>query len=96
LSSELTHIGIIYSRWSLWFEKLGLPLRTDQTPSERADLFGKAIPGASPLGWSIAKALQDERFGGKEVEESELREIWRETRLVLWTTWLKKKIGLKV
>jgi transglutaminase-like putative cysteine protease len=92
---DLTPIGRIYSRWSVWLSRLGISLNLAQTPFERALNFGSRYPDASPSGWHIAKAYVEERFGHGPSEDVELKETWSELRPYLWIEWIRKKLGLR-
>ena len=91
-----TPTGKIYSRWSVWLRRLGIPMNFFQTPNERAMAFGEHYPAASTLGWKIADSYVQERFGGVSLEHDAVKETWHDLRLYLWIEWIRKKIGLKV
>ena len=93
---DLTPIGKIYSRWSVWLRRLGIPMNLFQTPNERAMAFGEQYPPASTLGWKIVDSYVQERFGGASLEHDVVKETWHDLRLYLWIEWIRKKIGLKV
>lgn len=92
---DLTPIGKIYSRWSVWLRRLGISMNFFQTPNERAMAFGEQYPPASTLGWKIVDSYVQERFGGVNLEHDALKSTWRELRHYLWIEWIRKKIGLK-
>jgi transglutaminase-like putative cysteine protease len=91
---DLTPIGRVYSRWSVWIGRLGVSLNLAQTPYERATTFGSKYPAASKSGWHIVKSYVQERFSSDQSEADELKDIWRELRPYLWIEWMRKKLGL--
>ncbi|MGA9531781.1 MAG: transglutaminase domain-containing protein, partial [Anaerolineales bacterium] len=54
-----------YLRWVGWWPRLGLQPSADQTPAERAKLFGDAFPSMAAGGRDIAAGYASERFGGE-------------------------------
>jgi transglutaminase-like putative cysteine protease len=93
---DLTPTGKIYSRWSVWLRRLGIPMNFFQTPNERAMAFGEQYPPASTLGWKIVDSYVQERFGGVSLEHDAVKETWHDLRPYLWIEWIRKKIGLKL
>ena len=92
---EITEIGKIYSRWSLWLGRLGIELTITQTPHERALAFASAYPQASARGWIIVQSYVHERFGKGPKDASSTREAWSKLRPFLLSEWMKHKIQPK-
>jgi hypothetical protein len=85
-----TPVGEVYSVWSQWLPRLGLPLLESQTPYERAAAFGAAIPSLSEAGWAIAGAYAAERYGHSSVDLSIVMRAWSRLRPYLWQAWLRR------
>ena len=86
----LTPIALVYERWTVWLERLGLALSSNQTPFERARAFGAAVPDESESGWNIVNAYSRERFGGQAISDQEVRQLWRGMSTKLRLAWLWK------
>ncbi|MGA9532690.1 MAG: DUF4129 domain-containing protein, partial [Anaerolineales bacterium] len=77
-----------YLRWVGWWPRLGLQPSADQTPAERAKLFGDAFPSMAAGGRDIVAGYAAERFGGESVSPETVRSSWREMLGQLWMAWL--------
>jgi transglutaminase-like putative cysteine protease len=89
-SYPMTPIALVYERWTVWLERLGITLAPTQTPFERARAFGAAVPDEAESGWNIVHAYADERFGGHALADQEVRQLWRGMSAKLRLAWLWK------
>lgn len=76
-----------YQRWLTWWPRLGLVPAPDQTPLERAQIFGKAYPKLAEAAGAIAESYALERFGGVELRRVEIVPLWRHLAKGLWKAW---------
>lgn len=83
-------VAKVYGRWSQWFSRLGLALRSSQTPHERVAVFATALPGSESWGRTIVDAYARERFGGMDVDDERVAQAWRLLQPRLYAGWLKK------
>jgi transglutaminase-like putative cysteine protease len=79
-----------YIRWLGWWPRLGLQPSPDQTPAERADLFGDAFPAMAAAGRHIAANYAAERFGHETIPMESVRSTWKEILGQLWKAWLAR------
>jgi transglutaminase-like putative cysteine protease len=90
-ADDLTPVGKIYSRWTIWLGRLGSPLEASQTPYERARAFATILPDGAEPGWRIVEAYVKERFGRLSVQVDTVRQDWRKLRPQLLFAWLWRK-----
>jgi transglutaminase-like putative cysteine protease len=90
-ADDLTPVGKIYSRWTIWLGRLGSPLEASQTPYERARAFATLLPDGAETGWRIVEAYVEERFGRLSVGVDTVRQDWRKLRPQLLFAWLWRK-----
>jgi transglutaminase-like putative cysteine protease len=84
----LTPIGLVYDRWTIWLERLGLPVSSNQTPFERAKSFALKLPEQAKSGWDIVHAYARERYGGQPIADEEVRRLWRGMGSKLRLAWM--------
>jgi transglutaminase-like putative cysteine protease len=88
---DITPVGKIYSRWTIWLGRLGSPLEASQTPYERATAFATILPDGAEAGWRIVEAYVKERFGRFTVKVDEVRQDWRKLLPQLLFAWMWRK-----
>jgi hypothetical protein len=70
--------------------RLGLELRPQQTPGERALLLAANHPSLAENSGRVIAAYATERFGGFRADQRELNQAWRSLRRGLWVAWLRR------
>jgi hypothetical protein len=90
---ETTTAGIIYRRWSKLLMRTGVPVHPAQTPYERAEKLGAALPEISAHGWTIVKAYTQERFGNQTIAVGSVKHAWRESWPRMLRVWLLRLIN---
>jgi hypothetical protein len=87
---ETTPTGIIYRRWSKLLRRAGVPVRSTQTPHERAEHLAAVLPELSGPGQTIVKAYTQERFGNRTIATGPVRLAWRASWPRMLKAWLRR------
>lgn len=93
--NSLSFIERAYARMWHFAARMGIPNPPDQTPYERSTALSTLVPeGAGPIK-SITDMYVVERFGRDKEngDGAQVGEKWSALRLVLWKTWLQKKLS---
>jgi transglutaminase-like putative cysteine protease len=81
----------VYLSWTTWLGRIGQPLSPIQTPFERAAAFAALLPESAEDGWAIVRCYSRERFGNQNVDEEDVKRIWRRLRPRLLFAWIWSK-----
>ena len=85
--------GQLHAAGTIWLDRLGPRLTSDQTPFERAALFADRFPACQDEGWKIADAYAAERYGNITADARPLRQVWRGLLPRMRRTWLRRRLG---
>jgi hypothetical protein len=92
-SSVQSMASQIYAAWTMWLDRLGPRLTSDQTPFERAAMFADRFPACQDEGWIIADAYAAERYGNITADPRPLRRVWRELLPRMRRAWVRRWLG---
>lgn len=85
----------IYERMERWSQRIGLPIRLNQTPYEHAQVLSDALPGAELLVRDVTDSYVRYRFGGAgqtvevdaHVRTPALWQTWKQLEAIFWRAW---------
>jgi transglutaminase-like putative cysteine protease len=90
---------IFYRRLQIWTKRLGVVLRADQTPYERASMLEQIVPVGRPFIRQITDSYVRYRFGSRAAvadlaaDKTELRRNWEQLRPLLWQVWFRRLLN---
>jgi hypothetical protein len=93
----------LYERVERWSQRIGLPIRLNQTPYEHARTLSVALPEAEPLVREITDSYVHYRFSGTEetIElqpqsgEPALWQTWKRLEAIFWQAW-RRTLGQRL